>query len=57
MPTKIAERLVAHARLCRQIARETWNEHTAVELERMADACVRAATPDLPAGADCKPRR
>jgi len=48
VPTKIAERLIAHARLCRQMARETWNERAAVELERMAEECVRAATPDLP---------
>ena len=52
MPQKIAERLIAHARLCRQIARETWNEHTALELTRMADECMRAATPDLPDASD-----
>jgi len=46
VPQKIAERLIAHARLCRQIARETWNEHTALELTRMA------ATPDLPDASD-----
>jgi len=52
VPQKIAERLIAHARLCRQIARETWNEHTALELTRMADECMRAATPDLPDASD-----
>lgn len=42
-PSKIAERLLAHARLCRQIARESWNEETACKLAEMADECTRAA--------------
>ncbi len=41
--SKIAERLRAHARLCRQIARESWNEEMAVELTRLADQCLEAA--------------
>ena len=46
---KIAERLLAHARLCRQIAEASWSETTAAELERLAAECERAAaeaTPD-----------
>lgn len=41
--SQLAERLLAHARLCRQIARECWNEETAAELEKIADECDRAA--------------
>ena len=40
--SKIAERLLAHARLCRQIAGESWNEATAAKLAQMADECDRA---------------
>lgn len=40
--SKIAERLLAHARLCRQIAGESWNEATAAKLGQMADECDRA---------------
>jgi hypothetical protein len=41
--SKLAERLLAHARLCRQIARQTWNEETAAELEKLAAECDLAA--------------
>lgn len=41
--SKIAERLLAHARLCRQIAEETWSEDVAQKLSRLADECARAA--------------
>ena len=41
--SKIAERLRAHARLCRQIARESWNEVIASELVQLADQCMEAA--------------
>ena len=40
---KIAERLLAHARLCRHIAEQTWSEETAHKLDRLANDCVRAA--------------
>jgi hypothetical protein len=40
---KIAERLLAHARLCRQIAGETWDEATAAELNQLAEECERTA--------------
>ena len=44
-PSIIAQRLLAHARICRDIAAATANAETAGELERMALACVAAATP------------
>jgi hypothetical protein len=40
---KVAERLLAHARLCREIAALSWNEASAQRLEEMAAACVLAA--------------
>jgi hypothetical protein len=40
---KVAERLRAHARLCRQVAHESWNETIAIELARLADQCIEAA--------------
>jgi hypothetical protein len=42
-PSFIAQRLLAHARICRDIAAATANEETAGELERMALDCVAAA--------------
>jgi hypothetical protein len=47
---KVAERLLAHARLCREIAARSWNEASAQRLEEMAAACVRAvdSTVELP---------
>ena len=42
-PFAIAERLLAHARLCREIARASWNEEIARRLERLAEDCIRAA--------------
>jgi hypothetical protein len=41
--SKIAERLLAHARLCRQIADASWNEETGEKLAQLADECVRTA--------------
>lgn len=41
--SQLAERLLAHAMLCRQIARQSLNEETAAELEYLADECVRIA--------------
>jgi hypothetical protein len=41
--SKMAERLLAHARLCRQIAEQSWNEETAQRLDTLAQECVRAA--------------
>lgn len=40
----IAERLLAYARLCREIAGESWNEHTAQQLEQLAAECDRTAS-------------
>lgn len=42
-PSIIAERLLAHARICRDIADATMNEETAIKLERLAEGCVQAA--------------
>jgi len=39
----VAERLLAHARLCEQIAQGCWNEGAAAELKRIARDCTRAA--------------
>ena len=37
--SQLAERLLAHALLCRQIARQSWHEETAAELEKLAAEC------------------
>ena len=42
--SKIAERLLAHARLCREIAGASWNEETALKFGQMAETCERQAT-------------
>jgi hypothetical protein len=42
-PSFIAQRLLAHARICRNIAAATANEETVGGLERMALDCVEAA--------------
>jgi hypothetical protein len=42
-PSIISARLLAHARLCREIANATLNEETASKLERMSQDCIRAA--------------
>ena len=47
--SKMADRLRAHARLCRQIAHESWNETIADELTRLADECIKAAETIEPA--------
>jgi hypothetical protein len=39
----IAERLLAHAKFCREIARGSWSEEIARNLERLAEDCTRAA--------------
>ena len=44
----IAQRLLAHARLCEQIALECCNEATAEKLKRMARECTRAAAQMAP---------
>ena len=41
--SQLAQRLLAHALLCRQIARQCLNEETAAELERLAAECDQAA--------------
>ena len=47
--SRMAERLHAHARLCRQIAGASWNEDTAKKLAQLADECTRAAARIEPA--------
>lgn len=46
----VAERLRAHARLCRHIAEQSWSEETASRLGRLAEACTRAAKEADPDG-------
>jgi hypothetical protein len=48
-PSAISERLLAHARLCREIADATLNEETASKLERLAQDCIQAARDAEPA--------
>jgi hypothetical protein len=48
--SKIAECLRAHARLCRQIAQQSWSEEVAERLGQLADECSRAAD-------DAEPKR
>ncbi len=50
----IAQRLLAHARLCEQIALECCNEATAEKLKHMAQECTRAAAQVAP-GRDSAP--
>lgn len=42
-PPAIVERLLAHARICRNIANATFNEETAHK-RRMAEECLTAAS-------------
>jgi hypothetical protein len=51
-PSTINERLLAHARICREIASATLNEETASKLERLAKDCIEAAR-----NADPEPQR
>jgi hypothetical protein len=48
--SKIAERLLAHARLYREIAGKSWNEQTVEKLEQLAAECERAAADVGPDG-------
>ena len=48
-PSTMAERLLAHARICREIANTTLNAQTAHELELLAADCVQAARDAEPA--------
>ena len=48
-PSTISERLLAHARLCQEIADATLNEETAYKLERLAQDCIQAAREADPA--------
>ena len=48
-PSTIVERLLAHARICREIADTSSNEETARKLEELAEDCIRAARDIKPA--------
>jgi hypothetical protein len=48
-PSTIVERLLAHARICREIADTTLNEEIARKLEELAEDCIRAARDIKPA--------
>jgi hypothetical protein len=39
----LADRLRAHARLCRHIAEGMWSEERALELAQLSEECIRAA--------------
>ena len=45
MPTtnNVIERLLAHARRCREMADTVWDEAMAAELRKLAVECTRAA--------------
>ncbi len=48
-PSTMVERLLAHARICREIANTTLNAETARKLEELAEDCIRAARDTEPA--------
>jgi hypothetical protein len=48
-PRAIANRLLAHVRLCQELAQASWNEESAQRLERLAADCIRAAREAEPA--------
>jgi len=48
-PSTIVERLLAHARICRETADTTLNEETTRKLEELAEDCIRAARDIKPA--------
>ncbi|MCK9918865.1 hypothetical protein MXD81_58055 [Microbacteriaceae bacterium K1510] len=50
-PSKVAERLLAHARLCQRIAEQSWSEEAAQKLSALADECTRAAAELTPENA------
>ena len=52
-PSTIAERLLAHARICREIADATMHAEMASKLERLARECIEAARD---AGAEPPPK-
>lgn len=42
-PPKVAERLLAHARLCQEVASECGNEELAADFNKLALECIEAA--------------
>jgi hypothetical protein len=51
-PSKVAERLLAHARLYRHIAEQSWSEEDARQLGALADECTRAAAELTPSDSE-----
>lgn len=47
--SKVAERLLIHARLCRQLAAASLDENVGDRLLRMAEECVEAAATNIAA--------
>ena len=43
LDSNVVDRLLAHARLCRQMANRTWDAQIAAELRKLAVECTRAA--------------
>jgi uncharacterized protein (DUF433 family) len=42
-PPKMAERLLAHAKLCREVASECWDNELAADFNKLALECIEAA--------------
>lgn len=40
---KVVQHLLAHARLCREVAARSWDKTSAQRLEELAAACIKAA--------------
>jgi hypothetical protein len=49
-PPKMAERLLAHAKMCHEVASECGDEKLAADFNKLALECIEAA-------AACKPQR
>ena len=57
VPPKMAERLLAHAKMCREVATECSNEELAADFNKLALECIQAAAaceqlPNVRGGAD-----
>jgi uncharacterized protein (DUF433 family) len=42
-PPKMAERLLAHAKLCQEVASECWDDELAADFNKLALECIEAA--------------
>ena len=43
VPPKMAERLLAHAKMCREVATECCNDELAADFNKLALECIEAA--------------